>query len=104
MVLLSNLRDDDAGDLSGLMAPLRKRHVLLLASLRDPALRLAREAAVADFDGAIQSAALDEYELRRRASRTLLRGRGVRVLDVEPVELPRALVAQYMEIKRMGLL
>ena len=104
VVLLSNLRDDDAGDLSGLIAPLRKRHVLLLASLRDPALRVAREAAVVDLDGAIRAAALDEYELRRRESRGLLRGRGVRVLDVEPVELPRALVAQYMEIKRMGLL
>ena len=104
VVLLSNLRDDDAGDLSGLIAPLRKRHVLLLASLRDPALRLARQAPIADLDAAIQAAALDEYELRRRESRALLRGRGVRTLDVEPAELPQALVAQYMEVKRTGLL
>ena len=41
---------------------------------------------------------------QRRAAHERLRGQGVFSLDVEPLQLPVALVNQYLDIKSAGLL
>lgn len=104
VVVLTNLRDDDSADLPRLLAPLRRRHLVLVASLKDPAISACLREPVGDFDRALRRAAAVEHRARRRAAHQLLQQQGVAVVDVEPAELPAALVHRYLEIKRAGLL
>ncbi len=104
VVLLTNLRDDDAGDLPVALAPLRRRHVVLLASLREPALDEALARPIAGLDDALHFAAVQQYLGQRERAHALVRRGGIRALDVEPAELPVSLVNRYLDIKRSGLL
>lgn len=104
VVLLTNLRDDDSGDLQAALAPLRKRHLVLLASLRETALTAALAAPVDDFGDALRLASAHTLLGERRRAHESVRGRGVHTLDTTPAQLPIALVNRYLEIKRAGLL
>lgn len=104
VVLLTNLRDDDARSLPDAFAPLRRKHLVLVASLREAALhaRLATPAQTADDARTV--AATWRYLEARRAAHDLVRGLGMHTLDVEPAELPVALVSRYLEFKQAGAL
>lgn len=104
VVLLTNLRDDDAEALPLALAPLRRRHVVLVTSLREPALAAALEQPVAELEDALRYTAVQRYLEGRERAHGLLRRAGLRALDVEPAELPAALVNSYLDIKRAGVL
>jgi uncharacterized protein (DUF58 family) len=104
VVVLSNLRDEDDDTLAPGLRLLQSRHLVLFASLREGILSRALAARVDSFDRALTHAATAEYLQRRElAFRRLERG-GAVCLDVEPVELPIALVNRYIDIKRSGRL
>jgi len=104
VVILSNLRDEDDDTLAPALRLLQSRHLVLFASLREGILSRALAARVASFDRALTHAATAEYLQRRElAFRRLERG-GAVCLDVEPAELPIALVNRYIDIKRSGRL
>lgn len=104
IVILSNLRDEDDEALKPALALLQSRHLVLFASFREAILSQALAAPVRDFDAALTHAASADY-LRRRelAFRKMERG-GAVCIDVEPQELPIALVNRYIDIKRSGRL
>jgi uncharacterized protein (DUF58 family) len=104
IILVSNLRDEDARELPAALAPLRRKHLVLLASLREPSIEAAREGSVADLPDALRVAAAHEYMEARQRAHNLVRGRGVQTLDVLPSNLPVALVNRYLDIKRSGAL
>jgi len=104
VVLLTNLRDDDAQDLPSALRPLRSKHLVLVASLREPALSRALMEPVQNLQDATRVGAVAGYLQERQRVYDSLRGRGVLTLDCEPGELPVALVNKYMEIKRSGIL
>lgn len=104
VVVLSNLRDEDDDTLLPALAVLRRRHLVLFASLRERILTEALEREVKDFDGALAHAAAADYLRSRSASFRRLERRGAHLIDVEPQELPLALVNRYLEIKRSGVL
>lgn len=104
VVLITNLRDDDSAELPATFAPLRKRHLLLVASLREPALGRALERPILEHDDALRFGAIHHYLEQRRRAHDLIRGRGVRLLDVEPATLPVSLVNRYLDVKRSGVL
>jgi uncharacterized protein (DUF58 family) len=102
VVLVTNLRDEDDETLGPALALLRRRHRVILASLREPDLDRAARAPVATFEQALRAGALDAYlAQRRRALARLAPGAG-RALDVLPQDLPVALVNRYLEEKRSG--
>jgi uncharacterized protein (DUF58 family) len=104
VVILSNLRDEDDDTLAPALRLLQSRHLVLFASLREAILSRALAARVDSFDRALTHAATAEYlERRELAFRRLERG-GAVCLDVEPAELPIALVNRYIDIKRSGRL
>jgi uncharacterized protein (DUF58 family) len=104
VVILSNLRDEDDDTLAPALRLLQSRHLVLFASLREAILSRALAARVDNFDRALTHAATAEYLQRRElAFRRLERG-GAACLDVEPAELPIALVNRYIDIKRSGRL
>lgn len=104
VVLVTNIRDEDVEDLVIAVRQLRRRHVVIIASLREKALDQARDLQPQHIDDAILVGATALYlEDRRRAHETL-RAHGARVLDVDSDALPAALVERYLDVKREGLL
>lgn len=104
VVVVSNLRDEDARELPAALAPLRRKHLVLMASLREPAIEAARDTPVTDLPEALRVAVAHDYLLARKRAHELVRGRGVQTLDVLPANLPVALVNRYLDIKRSGAL
>ena len=104
VVLVTNLRDDDEEELAEAAALLGRRHLVLVASLREEVLDAMVEAPVGEFHDALHVAAAWRYRLARERTMAAVRRRGVSVVDVLPSELPLALVNRYLDIKRAGLL
>ena len=104
VIVMSNLRDEDDDVLAPALALLRRRHLVLFASLREPSLDEALTRPVKGLDGALTyTAALDHMQARSRAIGRVRHG-GAMLLDVAPSRLPIALVNRYLEIKRAGML
>jgi len=102
VVLLTNLRDEDDSTLQPALVQLRRRHLVLVASLRETGLdRLLRQP-VEDFDDALGYAAAIDYRQARQTQLARLRAQGIDVLDTDPPQLPVALVNRYWEMKRSG--
>jgi uncharacterized protein (DUF58 family) len=104
VVVLSNLRDEDDDTLAPALRLLQSRHLVLFASLREAILARALAARVDTFDRALTHAATAEYFQRRELAFRRLEHGGAVCLDVEPAELPIALVNRYIDIKRSGRL
>jgi uncharacterized protein (DUF58 family) len=104
IVLLTNVRDEDSDDIVAATSLLQRRHLVILASLREAALdgTLARD--VRGFEDALTYASADRYLAARRESHDLLRARGVFVDDCICSELPTTITNRYLAIKRAGLL
>lgn len=104
VVVMSNLRDEDSEDLQPALALLRKRHLVLFASLRETALDEALQDGIHDFRGALRAGALHEYLSARREAFDRLRAHGGLCMDVLPQQLAAGLVNRYLEIKQSGRL
>lgn len=102
VVLVTNLRDEDDDTLRPAVALLRKRHRVLIASLRERALDEALAAPVAGFDSALLHGAVHQYLAERKASLDGLAAVGAPALDLLPEQLPLALVNRYLALKRGG--
>jgi len=103
VVLLSDVREEDAAELSLLLAPIRKRHLVIVASLLDPAIRQAAQKSPRSLDEAVLAASALDYTGRRRRALASLRRRSVYAVAAEPAELGGALLDRYLELKRAGL-
>jgi len=104
VVFISNLRDEDGSEIAAAARLLGRRHLVLVASLRETALDDAMEKSVVTFEEARNRAALHHYLSARRRAHGALRGRGLRFCDVAPRDLPVTLVNRYLDIKRTGAL
>jgi uncharacterized protein (DUF58 family) len=104
IVVLTNLNDHDARALSAPLLTLRERHMVMVASLREPELRLQLEQPVQTLDDGMCALSTLGYLDARRAARNRLSAGGIHTLEAEPAALPRQLVEQYLRIKRAGSL
>ena len=103
VVLLTNLRDEDDATLAPALALLRRRHLVLVANLRETALDRILAEPVGDFDSALTYASATEYAKSRERQIRMLQAAGAKVLDASPPRLPMALVNRYWELKRSGV-
>ena len=104
VIVLTNLRDEDDDTLLPALGLLRTRHLVVLASLREAILGRALSARVDSFDRALTHAAAAEYLAQRERVFRRIGAAGTVTLDVEPAQLPIALVNRYLELKRGGRL
>lgn len=102
VILLTNLRDEDLDDLLPALHLLRKRHLVLLASMREQAIDQARDEPVDNLEDALHKAAVQHYLGARDATLERVKAAGIRCLDVPPAELSVSLVNHYLDIKRSG--
>ena len=106
IVLITNFRDEDAAELAPALRLLRSRHLVIAASLRERVVRELMEQALGRTDAqcAFEVAGAHLYEQSRRDAFVRLAARDALLIDVEPAELPVALVNRYHAVKRSGLL
>ena len=104
VIVLSNLRDEDDETLAPALRLLTERHLVLFASLREPALDEKLREPVQDLDSATAHVAAVDYAFERQRALKRIERSGAMVLDVEPQRLPIALVNRYLDIKRTGRL
>ncbi len=104
VILLTNLRDEDLDDLLPALHLLRKRHVVLLASMREQAIDQALDARVDNQEEALHKAAVQHYVKAREATLARVQAAGIRCLDVPPAALSVNLINHYLDIKQSGVL
>jgi uncharacterized protein (DUF58 family) len=104
VVLISNLRDEDNDELLPALQLLRKKHLVLLASLQERILNQVLEQPVYHFEDALRHAATLDYLNARRKAHEALKSDGIVYLDTVPEQLPVRMVNRYLEIKRSGVL
>lgn len=104
VVLMTNLRDEDARELLPALSVLGRRNLVLLASLRETVLREVLAEPPASFRDALATTAAHRYLEARQKTHEAIRGRGVLTLDVEPDRLAIQVVNRYLDVKRSGLL
>ena len=104
VIVITNQRDEDEDELGPALELLRRRHLVVLASLREMRVEALLQRDVDGFESALARASALDYVQARRRTLERHRGRGVIPLDVAPAELQVALAEQYLEIKRSGRL
>ncbi len=104
LVIVTGSRAEDHDDLLQMTRQLRRKHLLVVADLREEILDQTMQTPVADFNQALRYQALQHYLTERRALLKQLRHQGIHTLDVTAEQLPPALVNSYLEIKSAGSL
>ncbi|MBL8769717.1 MAG: DUF58 domain-containing protein [Planctomycetes bacterium] len=104
VLFVTNQRDDDVADLAPALELLRRRHLVVVASLGETTIdRLRDEPITTPETAATHCAAVSYLEARSKALEGL-RKPGVIPLDTVPRRLAIELAHQYLEIKRSGRL
>ena len=83
---------------------LQKRHLVIVADMREAVLDKGLEEPVLDHDDALRFNTTLALRSARQQVHDALRHQGVVVIDMRPEQLPLALVNEYFEIKRAGRL
>lgn len=104
IVILTNSRNEESGDLLKAAALLSRRHLVVIADLREQSLDRAMQRPVRDLASALLFQGVVEYLAKRRQSHESLRHQGVLLVDSEPRQLPVNLVNAYLDIKASGRL
>jgi len=104
IVILTNSRNEEAGDLLKAAALLSRRHLVVIADLREQSLDRALQQPVKDHASALLFQGVLEYLAKRRESHESLRHQGVLMVDSEPRQLPINLVNAYLDVKASGRL
>jgi uncharacterized protein (DUF58 family) len=104
VIVITNFRDEDSTELSHALRLLRRRHLVLLASLRERVVGELMRQPLSDGDAAIDVAAAHLYEQSRRDAFNRLATRGALMTDAEPERLGVELVNRYHAVKRAGLI
>ena len=104
VLVVTNVRDEDADDLLAGLKLLQRRHLVCVASLREGVLDAALAAETTRFEDALRIGATHQYLASRRQAHAQLRAQKVDVLDVRCEQLPAALVQHYLAVKRAGRL
>ena len=104
VVLVTNTRDEDSDDLATAVRLLSRRHLVVVADLREQALDQAQAARVSDLDSALRFHGVQDFLESRSKHHEQLRHQGALTMDLLAKQLPVALVNQYFTVKASGRL
>lgn len=104
VVFLTNSRDEDQAELLRAVQVLRRRHLVLVANLREAVLDAALAAPVGTASEALRFHAVHAYLEERSQRHERLKHLGGQVLDLRPDQMPAALLNAYGGIKASGKL
>ena len=104
VILITNFRDEDSGELSLALRLLQSRHLVLLASLRERIVGELIAQPLTSGDAPIEVASAHLYEQSRRDAFSRLTMRGGTKVDAEPERLGIEIVNRYHAMKRAGVI
>lgn len=104
IVLITNTRNEDHDDLIAAVRLLSRRHLVVLADLREQILDESLKQPVEGMDEALRFQGVTEYLENRRRNHEALGHHGALTLDLLAPQLPVALVNEYLMIKASGRL
>jgi len=104
LVILTNSRDEDQGELARAVNLLSRRHLVVIAQLRERSLDRVLKEPLDDFASALRFQSVSDYLDRRRQGFEALQHQGALILDSLPEKLPVTLVNRYLDIKAKGVL
>ncbi|MGF1642093.1 MAG: DUF58 domain-containing protein [Thiotrichales bacterium] len=99
VIVIGNPRDEDGDDLLPALALLQRRHLTVLACVRESVIDTTLGQPVNDFQDALRLTATLEFQRQRERLIQTLRARHVLTLDVTPGQLSIALVNRYLGLK-----
>ncbi len=102
VIVLTNLREEDRDDVVAATQLLSKKHLVLVASLRENFLDDAVDQPVSDFESSLVYCQASEMLAARNRLLEQLRAKGVIVTDSVPQHLHIQLVNEYWALKRSG--
>ncbi len=104
IILLTNSRAEDLDDVLYGMTLLSRRHLVLVADLRESIIESAMESSIIHLDNALRYLSLQDYSNQRTALQKNFSHHGIQTLDVTADKLPAALVNRYLDIKNSAQL
>ena len=104
VVIATNLRSEDESHFTAPLALMRKKHLVVVASLREKEVAASEKTPVTDLTSALRFSAIQQYlDERRQLLEKLHRG-GILTVDAPAADLPIALGNLYVGIKKRGTL
>lgn len=104
VILVTNTRDEELDELALALDLLRKRHIVLIANVRESSLDRATQTPVASFEHAMEYCGAIDFAQQKRHLTNLLNSKGLITLDCLAAELPVKIANSYWDIKRAGAL
>ncbi len=104
VIVLTNFRDEDSPELQPALRLLRRRHLVLLASLRETALGRVAAQPIQRAEDAVSVASAHLLSQARHDAFARVVDHDKLSIDVEPRALASTLVNRYHQVKRAGLL
>ena len=104
VIVFTNLRSEDHTHLLAPLRLLRRKHLVILATLREAEVSTRMEQPISTMARAEGFAATAAYVEDRKLLLSALHAEGILTLDVPARELPAALGNAYLDIKQQGLL
>ncbi|MBK1646624.1 DUF58 domain-containing protein [Thiocapsa imhoffii] len=103
VIIMTNTRNEDQSELEQAARLLRRRHLLVIADLREAVLDRTLAQGMTDLPSALRYHAAQDWLEQRRAHGARLRQLGVETLDLVPTGLPQALIERYRALKHAGM-
>lgn len=100
VMLITNLRDEDSADLRQFTQLVSRRHLVFVASLREPLVDQVMHQPVHHLEDALRLGSAADFLQQREQMATLMRAQGVLMADATPQQLTASLVNHYLDIKR----
>ncbi|SMF24391.1 Uncharacterized conserved protein, DUF58 family, contains vWF domain [Alteromonadaceae bacterium Bs31] len=104
VILITNAREEDVEDLAAASQLLAKKHIVMVANLRDVYLDEMLERRVSNFNSALSYCGIVDHTRRRRRVLAKLQSMGTIMTDSLPQHLHIDLVNEYFKLKRSGRL
>ncbi len=104
VILVTNSRDEDVDELLMAVNLLKRRHLVMIANIRELVIDQLAQQPVNEFDQALSYAGVQQYLGSRAEVQRRLQNAGVYSLDCTAPELAVKVANSYLEIKRAGVL
>jgi uncharacterized protein (DUF58 family) len=104
VIVLTNFRDEDSAELRPALKLMRRKHLVLVASLRERVLGQIANQTLAEAGDVAEVSTAHLFAQSRSDAFARVVGRDALSIDVEPAQLAITLVNRYHAVKRAGLL
>jgi uncharacterized protein (DUF58 family) len=104
IIMISNFREEDGESLSWILKRIRRRHLLLLVSLRETEAESIAGRRPQTGEEALETAAAYSYLSARKRLYKNWEHLGLLTLECSQAELSASLINRYLEVKRSGAL